>query len=148
MEDDEAVGRAGWVALALGVGTMCISSLVLIGVPRLIAGLFLDPAAPGAEAVMQSAITLLALAGLFQVADGAQVVLAGMLRGLGDTRITMMIAAAGYWGWGCRSRPCWRRRSARRACGIGLVVGLFATAAMLLVRWRSWRRAPRPSWAP
>ncbi len=145
--DDTAVGRAGWAALALGVGTMGLSSLVLMGVPRLIAGLFLDPAAPGAEAVMQSAVTLLALAGLFQVADGAQVVLAGMLRGLGDTRMTMMIAAAGYWGLGVPLAAVLAPQIGAPGVWLGLVVGLFATAAMLLVRWRSWRRAPRRGWA-
>ena len=142
-----AVGRAGWAALVLGVGAMCVSSLVLLGLPQLIAGLFLDPAAPGAEAAMRSAVTLLALAGLFQIADGAQVVLAGMLRGLGDTRTPMMIAAAGYWGLGVPLAAVLAPQMGAPGVWIGLVAGLFATAAMLLTRWRSWRRAPRAGWA-
>ena len=145
--DGKAVGRAGWTALSLGVGTMCLSSLVLISVPRSIVGLFLDSTAPGAEVVTQSAITLLALAGLFQVADGAQVVLAGMLRGLGDTRTAMLIAAVGYWGLGVPLAAALAPSMGAPGVWVGLVTGLFATAAMLLARWHSWRRAPRPSWA-
>ena len=36
-------------------------------------------------------------AALFQIVDGAQVVGAGMLRGLHDTKVAMIYAALGYW---------------------------------------------------
>ena len=45
-------------------------------------------------------MTFLAFAALFQVADGAQAVGAGMLRGLNDTRVPMLFAAFGYWAVG------------------------------------------------
>ncbi len=145
--DDDAVARSGWTALALGVCSMAVTSLLLIAVPQAIVGLFLDPASPGASAVMDGAVTLLALAALFQVADGAQVVLAGMLRGLGDTRAAMIIAAAGYWGLGVPLAAVLAPRSGAPGVWIGLVAGLFAVAALLLARWRAWRRSPRPLWA-
>ncbi len=143
LQDDGAVARGGWTALMLGVGAMCITSLVMIGVPRWIIGLFLDPNGPGAEAITRSAVTLLALAGLFQVADGAQVVLAGMLRGLGDTRAAMVIAALGYWGLGVPLAAALAPHLGAPGVWIGLVAGLFATAALLLARWGTWRRSPR-----
>jgi multidrug resistance protein, MATE family len=139
--DHLAVGRAGWTALLLGVGTMVGTSLLLVSLPRLIVGLFLDPGAPGAEATMLGAVTLLTLAGLFQVADGAQVVTAGMLRGLGDTRATMIIAAVGYWGLGVPLAVALAPGSGAKGVWMGLVAGLFATAAMLLARWHAWRRS-------
>ena len=40
------------------------------------------------------------LAALFQLADGAQAVGSGMLRGLQDTRVPMIFAGLGYWGIG------------------------------------------------
>jgi len=142
--DQAAVGRAGWTALALGVGMMAMSSAVLVGLPRPIIGLFLDPASPGAEAVAQTAVTLLALAALFQIADGAQVVLAGILRGLQDTRTPMLIAGIGYWGIGLPLAAALAPRGAAPGIWIGLVAGLFAAAGLLLTRWLSWRRNGRP----
>jgi len=142
--DQAAVGRAGWTALALGVGMMVMSSAVLVGLPRPIIGLFLDPASPGAEAVAQTAVTLLAVAALFQIADGAQVVLAGILRGLQDTRTPMLIAGIGYWGIGLPLAAALAPRGAAPGIWIGLVAGLFAAAGLLLTRWLSWRRNGRP----
>ena len=50
--------------------------------------------------MVELAVTFLAFAALFQLADGAQAVGSGMLRGLHDTRVPMLIAAFGYWGIG------------------------------------------------
>lgn len=140
-KDEGAVRRGGWTALSLGVGSMGVTSLMMIGVPHVIVGLFLDPEGPRADAITRGAVTLLALAGLFQIADGAQVVLAGMLRGLGDTRAAMIIAAAGYWGLGVPLAAVLAPRLGAPGVWMGLVAGLFAVAAMLLARWRWWRRA-------
>ena len=43
------------------------------------------------------AVSFLAVAAIFQIVDGAQVVGAGMLRGLHDTRVPMLFALLGYW---------------------------------------------------
>ncbi len=142
--DGAAVGRAGWTSLGLCIGTMMVSALIMIGLPGPIIGLFLDPSEPGAAAIAGTATTLLALAALFQIADGAQVVFAGMLRGLQDTRVPMLIAGLGYWGIGVPVAALLARRSGAPGVWIGLVAGLFAVAALLFARWRSWRRVPRP----
>ena len=49
---------------------------------------------------MDLAVLFLFYAALFQVADGAQAVASGMLRGLHDTSMPMLYAAVGYWGIG------------------------------------------------
>ena len=41
--------------------------------------------------------SFLPVAAVFQIVDGAQVVGAGMLRGLHDTRVPMLFALVGYW---------------------------------------------------
>ena len=142
--DGTAVGRAGWTALGLCVGTMMVTALIMIGLPGPIISLFLDPSEPGAAAIAGTATTLLALAALFQIADGAQVVIAGMLRGLQDARVPMLIAGIGYWGIGVPVAALLARRVGAPGVWVGLVAGLFAVAALLLARWRSWRRVPRP----
>ena len=138
--DGSAVGRAGWTALALGLGAMAATALVMLALPGPIVRLFLDPAAPHADAIASTATVLLALAGGFQIADGAQAVLAGMLRGLRDTRAPMLISAVGYWAIGVPVAAVLAPRAAAAGVWVGLVAGLFAVALMLLWRWLSWRR--------
>ncbi len=139
-----AVARAGWTALGLGVGVMALAALVLITMPSLAIGLFLDPGEPGSSAVREGAIVLLGLAGLFQIADGAQVVAAGMLRGLHDTRVPMVISAIGYWGIGLPLGVVLAFWFHMRAPGvwIGMTVALFVVAGLLLARWRHRLRRP------
>lgn len=137
--DAEAVGRAGWTALALGLGAMAVAAAAMVALPGPLVALFLDPAEPGAAAVARTATVLLALAGAFQLADGAQVVLAGMLRGLKDTRVPMLISAFGYWVVGVPVAALLAPGYAAPGVWTGLVAGLFAVALLLLARWGVWR---------
>ncbi|WP_275429773.1 MATE family efflux transporter, partial [Proteus mirabilis] len=61
---------------------------------------FIDLSAPGNAAVAPYAVGFVGLAALFAVADGVQSVTLGMLRGLQDARVPMLIAVGGYWGIG------------------------------------------------
>ena len=86
--------------------------------------------------VREMASGLVVLAAVFQLSDGLQVTLLGLLRGINDTRIPMLINAFAYWaiafaagyyaahhlGWGARG--LWG----------GLILGL--TSAAILLSWR------------
>ena len=82
---------------AIGVGFMVTTALVMLLAPTLLAGLFIDVSAAANQEVVRLAAVFLFFGGLFQIADGAQVVVAGMLRGLHDTRVPMVYAGFGYW---------------------------------------------------
>jgi MATE family multidrug resistance protein len=47
--------------------------------------------------VVAAAALLLPIAGVFQVFDGLQVAAAGALRGVGDTRVPMLLNLVGFW---------------------------------------------------
>ena len=98
--DREAATLAGWTAFGLGVGVMVLTATVMLIAPRALIGAFLDTSEPANAPVVETAVLFLAFAALFQVADGAQAVGQGMLRGLHDTRMPMIYAALGYWGIG------------------------------------------------
>lgn len=136
-EDRDGVARAGWAAYALGVGFMILAALAMITVPHLLIAGFLDLSDPANAAVIRTAVTFLAFAGLFQVVDGAQAVGAGMLRGLHDTRVPMLFAAFGYWGIGMPLGLFFAFALGMGGSGIwiGLCVGLAVVAALLLRRW-------------
>jgi MATE family multidrug resistance protein len=72
-----------------------LSALVLLLGHDAIAGLYTADVAVAALAG-----TLLLYAALFQFPDGIQVLSAGALRGLRDTRVPMLLAALAYWGIG------------------------------------------------
>jgi MATE family multidrug resistance protein len=84
----------------MGVGFMALTACLMLFAPRLMIGVFLDRSDPGNTEVIELAVVFLVFAAIFQLADGAQAVASGMLRGLQDTRVPMLIAAFGYWGVG------------------------------------------------
>jgi len=136
-EDPEAVTRAGWTAFAMGVSFMGLTALLMFLAPRVLIAGFLDLEAPANQPVISLAVTFLAFAALFQIADGAQAVASGMLRGLHDTTVPMIYAAIGYWGIGLPLGIMLAFPLDYRGIGIwiGLCAGLSVVAVLLLSRW-------------
>ncbi|TWG98503.1 MATE family multidrug resistance protein [Mesorhizobium sp. J18] len=135
--DGTAVTRAGWTAFVMGVSFMAAMALLMLLAPRLLIGGFINLEAPGNQAVIKMAITFLALAALFQIADGAQAVASGMLRGLHDTTVPMIYAAIGYWGIGLPLGVVLAFQFGYGGVGIwlGLFIGLASVAVLLISRW-------------
>lgn len=135
--DAEGIRRAGWTAFAMGAGFMVVTALLMIAMPRALIGVFLDVGAPANLPVVELAVSFLAIAALFQLADGGQAVAAGMLRGLHDTRVPMIYAALGYWGIGLVSGVVLAFVVKLDGLGIwiGLAAGLAVVAVLLIARW-------------
>ncbi|MGE0751895.1 MAG: MATE family efflux transporter [Variibacter sp.] len=136
-QDNAGITRAGWVALALGVGFMTATAALMIFAPRLMAGAFVDVRDAANAEVITLAVSFLFWAAVFQIADGAQVVGAGMLRGLHDTRVPMFYAAFGYWGLGLPVSAALAFAAGLGGTGIwiGLAVGLAVVAVLMVTRW-------------
>ncbi|MEO7634089.1 MAG: MATE family efflux transporter [Sphingomicrobium sp.] len=134
--DRAAITRAGWTAWVIGVGFMAAMALVMWAVPRELVGLFLASGAANAR-VTDLAVSFLLVAALFQIVDGAQVVGAGMLRGLHDTRVPMLFALVGYWVVGIGVGVWLAFGRGWQGVGIwaGLASGLALVAALMLARW-------------
>ncbi|MES2754984.1 MAG: MATE family efflux transporter [Pseudomonadota bacterium] len=133
------IARAGAVALAVGVGSMAVTALLIWLFPRAFVGLYLDLRDPANAAVVPLAVQYLFVAAIFQLADGAQAVAAGILRGLQDTRVPMLIALGGYWvaGFGTAILLGFSLRWEGVGIWVGLAVGLLVVSALLLWRWRA-----------
>ena len=78
------------------------------------------------------------MAALFQLADGVQVLALGLLRGVQDTRVPVIIAGFSDWALDAPAGYIFGITLGWGGIGVwfGLVVGL-ATAAILL-GWRFW----------
>jgi multidrug resistance protein, MATE family len=131
--DPHRARRAGWLALALGVGFMLLAAVVFIAAPIPLLELYTrDPL------VLAVGPGLLGLAAAFQVFDGIQTVCTGALRGLGETRIPMWANLVGYWilGLPLGFTLCFALHWGIYGMWIGLTLALIVIASWLIVRWR------------
>ncbi|MCV0349810.1 MAG: MATE family efflux transporter [Nitratireductor sp.] len=133
----DGITRAGWTAFVMCIAFMALMALLMVTIPELLIGAFLDLDLPENAEVIGLAITFLAFAGLFQIFDGAQAVAAGMLRGLHDTKVPMVYSLFGYWGLGMTSSVVLAFTLGMGGPGIwiGLVSGLAIVSVLLYVRW-------------
>ena len=136
--DETALRRGGLVAIAMSGLFVALTIFVFLVFPAPLISIFIDPASPVKSDILRLGTSLLAVAALFQLVDAAQVIALGLLRGIQDTAIPMVIAAISYWvlavpasyvmaftlGWG--PQGLW----------LGLVVGLLFAAIALM--WRFW----------
>ncbi|WP_178133911.1 MATE family efflux transporter [Vineibacter terrae] len=147
--DMAGVRRAGWIAIALGVGFMACAGLMFwLAGGWLIAVFVPSPASP----IYALAVAYLSWAALFQVVDGAQAVANGSLRGLHDTTVPMLLAAGGYWLAAFPAAVWLGLFTTWKGEGVwaGLAFGLTLVAVLLVWRFaaRSGRRtvlAPAPA---
>lgn len=136
--DPEGAAIAARMSLWLGVGCTVVTAAILLAIPEILIGAFLDSSEPETPAVIAAGVSFLAVAALFQLADGGQVIAMGCLRGLKDTRAPMLIAAVGYWLVGVPLSLLlgfyWKLDGV--GIWLGLAGGLAAAALMLVLRLR------------
>ena len=134
--DAAGIARAGWTAFVLGTGFMAVMALAMWSAPHRLVTLFLTEG-PANAVTIALAVSFLKVAAAFQLVDGAQVIGAGMLRGLHDTRWPLIFAVLGYWIIGLGVGAWLAFGHDWRGVGIwtGLASGLAAVAVLMLARW-------------
>jgi len=91
-DDPQAARRAVGAGLTTVTAVMAVTAALFLVVPNPLARIFSnDPV------VVAAAAALLPIAGVFQIFDGLQVASAGALRGVGDTRVPMLLNLLGFW---------------------------------------------------
>jgi MATE family multidrug resistance protein len=131
--DPQEARRATGAGVAVGVGFMAITAVLFLLLPGLLARGFSDDGD-----VIATAALLLPIAGVFQVFDGIQVVAAGALRGVGDTRVPMIMNLVGFWFVGLPVSAALGLSLGRGPEGIwwGLAIGIGVVAVLLTHRIR------------
>ncbi len=130
--DPSGARRRGLWAFAGGAAIMSVSALGFWLFPGPLARLISDQP----DVVAQSG-PLLAVAAAFQIVDGVQAVGAGVLRGAGDTKASLLANLVGHWVVGL---PVALELGYRRGMGVvglwwGLSAGLAAVALVLFARF-------------
>lgn len=128
------------VVLGMSATVALATMMLLVLVPDPLISLFLGADDPNRAAVIAIGRQLLAAAALFQLIDAAQVQTLGLLRGVHDTRVPMVIAALSYWAvgvpvsyllgivWGYGGPGIW----------LGLAMGLALAGIFMLLRFWGW----------
>lgn len=130
--DRESVRAIGLGALFAGLALMLSFAGLFAWRGRFIAGLFTS-----VDSVAALAAQLLAVAAVFQVFDGSQVISQGALRGLGDVRVPAFLTFGAYW---LLSLPlgylmAFHYRLGARGLWLGLGAGLLIAALSLALRF-------------
>ncbi len=117
--------RTSWLGIVIGTLMMASSALVLFAIPNQLLRLFTQDLA-----VIQLGVSIIFLCSLFQIFDGIQVVSAGALRGLGDTKTALYTNLLAHW---CLGLPvgialCFWLNKGLWGLWVGLALGLFFTA--------------------
>jgi MATE family multidrug resistance protein len=137
--------RAGFTAMAMGVGFIILCAVALVAWGRPIASLYVGGRASDDLAVIAMAALFLKVAAAFQVFDALQVVAAQSLRGLKDAHAPMFIAGGSYWLVGAPACLLLGLTFGLKGFGvwIGLALGLAVAAVALFVRFALLTRTRR-----
>lgn len=129
--DITAARRDAVAAIICGVAIMTVTATIFVFAPEWLARRY-----TGEEATLRVAIALIPLAGAFQIFDGAQAVINGVLRGTGDTRIPAILHLLAFWGVGVPLGVGLGFYTGLRERGFwwGLVAGLAAAAILQCLR--------------
>lgn len=148
-EEGASLRDGARVVLALSALTALLTMAAFLIWPDPMIGLFLAPDDPERALVIATGRQLLAAAALFQLVDAAQVQALGLLRGVQDTRVPMVIAALSYWAVGVPVSYLLGFTLGFGGPGIwlGLAVGLALAGVFMLARFWGWsaRRVSFPS---
>lgn len=138
--DPDRARLSGWTGLVLAGGFMAVAAAAFLGLPRTILYLFTPD-----SGVLATGVGLLACAAAFQLFDGLQVVAAGNLRGVGDTRTPMYGNTVAHWAIGLPLAYLIGITLGRGVLGIwiGLCIGLIAAGTVLVGAW-AWRSRRLP----
>src|SRR4051794_34941110 len=134
--EPDAVRRAGLVAALLGIAFVAALTIAIV-LGRYALGRLFFGSGDASAATVELTATLLLVGATFFIADGLQTIIGGALRGLNDTRMTLVFAAIGYW---CIAFPiAWMLAFYAHLGAIGVWIGLsigsFVYAGLLILRF-------------
>ncbi len=146
--DRVQMARGGHAVIGLSLAAALVTIAAFLIFPEPLIAVFLEDGDPAAPQIIATGIGLLAVAALFQLVDGAQVIALGLLRGVQDTRQPMIIAALSYWAVGMPASYILGFPLGLGGIGIwlGLVAGLACAGVLLMLRF--WRKSIRSVGAP
>ncbi|MGG6266036.1 MATE family efflux transporter [Leptolyngbya sp. AN03gr2] len=143
--DKKQIQQAAVVSLGSAVTFMLMTGILLFTFPRQIVGFYLDLNNPANLEAVNIAVSLIKVAAFGLIFDSIQRTANGVLQGLQDTRIPMLLGTGAYWGVGLTTSYLLGFHTPLSGVGIwiGTYVGL--AAASIAYSWR-FRRLMSKNW--
>jgi MATE family multidrug resistance protein len=132
-QDPLGVRLSGTAALGLALLVTIVASVMFVAAPLPFLRIFTEDAS-----VLQAGSTVLLIYAICQPFDGLQTVATGALRGLGETRLPMLVNLGGHWivGLPLAYVLCFHRGWGVEGLWTGLTVGLMLIGSILFLVWR------------
>ncbi|WP_164660286.1 MATE family efflux transporter [Tropicibacter sp. Alg240-R139] len=140
-QDRPHMARGAVVVTVLSLAVSACSVVVFVTCAEPLILLFLENDEPNLIQILTIGTGLLGMAALFQLVDGVQAIALGVLRGVQDTAVPMVMAALSYWVVGIPASYVFGFALGLEGIGVwlGLVLGLACAAVLLMARF--WGRA-------
>ena len=135
--DPAHLARGAIMATVMSALVAVVTVFVFVMWPEPLINLFMQRDEPAREQILAIGVALLAMASLFQLVDGAQAVALGILRGVQDTTVPMILAGFSYWIVGMPASYLLGFVFDLEGVGVwlGLVFGLGVAAILLNARF-------------
>ncbi|MEH6674956.1 MAG: MATE family efflux transporter [Sulfitobacter sp.] len=135
--DPAHLARGAIMATVMSALVAVVTIFVFVIWPEPLINLFMQRDEPAREQILAIGVALLAMASLFQLVDGAQAVALGILRGVQDTTVPMILAGFSYWIVGMPASYLLGFVFDLEGVGVwlGLVFGLGVAAILLNARF-------------
>lgn len=135
--DMEGLARAAHTVMGLSVLISVAAATLFWVLPEALVSLFLDKANADAADLLAVAVPLVLVAAAFQLVDAVQAIASGLLRGIKDTRVPMIMAVISYWPVGLSAAYGLGFGLGFGGPGIwaGLAIGLGVAAVLLNLRF-------------
>ncbi len=136
--DWKQIRQAAFVSIGLTVLFMLITGIALFTYPRQIVGLYLNLNDPANGNAIDISLSIMSIAAFGLILDGLQRTANGVLQGLQDTRIPVLIGTVAYWGIGLTTSYLLGFHTPLSGVGvwIGTYIGLAAAAIAYLWRFQ------------
>ncbi len=141
--DPAHLRRGALVVTVMSVTLAVLTIGLFVGWPEPLISLFMQRDEPARAEILQVGVGLLVMAGLFQLVDGTQAIALGLLRGMQDTQVPMVIAAFSYWVIGVPCSYLLGFVFGFEGIGIWAGLGIGLGVAAILLNWRFWRSGVR-----
>lgn len=135
--DPAHLARGAITATVMSALVAALTIFVFVMWPEPLINLFMQRDEPARDQILVIGVGLLAMASLFQLVDGAQAVALGILRGVQDTTVPMLLAGFSYWIVGMPASYLLGFVFDLEGVGVwlGLVFGLGVAAILLNARF-------------
>jgi MATE family multidrug resistance protein len=129
--------RAGFAAIAIGATAIVMIAIGLWLFPEWVAGIYLDASNPDNTMAIKSAIPLLKIAAFFIIVYGLNPIAMGMLQGIKDIRLPLLINILLQWcvGMGSGYLLCFTLNWGGIGLWLGLTIGTTLGTVFLIYRF-------------